>query len=275
MFEMQKVGIRIAKLRRRNDMTQTELADKMGVSFQAVSNWERGNSMPDISKLPLLAKVFNVSIDEILGEKSDLVEAAINNEIESYLEKSQDIREEIINAVPILKPNQMETIAKKAEKRELVNVSELLEYMSAKDVYEMAVERINQGKAIGLDYLERMSAEDVSRLAIDEYKKGKAVNMYLDHMDSAGLKAIAAEELLKGNPFNIYLDRMAAYDVYELAVMAINEEKFEAGIFMQHMSAEDAGKIAIMEYKKGRSVKDFLEYIDSESLKEILKEIEI
>ena len=39
-------------------MTQMELADRMGISFQVVSNWERGNSMPDISKLPELAEIF-------------------------------------------------------------------------------------------------------------------------------------------------------------------------------------------------------------------------
>ena len=52
MFNMKQVGKRIVTMRKALNMTQTELADKMDVSFQAVSNWERGNSMPDISKLP-------------------------------------------------------------------------------------------------------------------------------------------------------------------------------------------------------------------------------
>ena len=68
MFNMENVGRNIAELRRRCNMTQMELADKMGISFQAVSNWERGNSMPDISKLPELAEVFGVTIDQLLGE---------------------------------------------------------------------------------------------------------------------------------------------------------------------------------------------------------------
>ena len=46
---------------------QLELADKLSISFQAVSNWERGNSMPDISKLPELAEIFGVTIDAIIG----------------------------------------------------------------------------------------------------------------------------------------------------------------------------------------------------------------
>lgn len=54
-------------------MTQMELADRLNISFQAVSNWERGNSMPDISKLPELAELFGISIDELLGKKSELI----------------------------------------------------------------------------------------------------------------------------------------------------------------------------------------------------------
>ena len=61
MFNMQKIGKKISELRKRRNMTQMELADQMGISFQAVSNWERGNSMPDISKLPELAELLSVS----------------------------------------------------------------------------------------------------------------------------------------------------------------------------------------------------------------------
>ncbi|MCM3629479.1 helix-turn-helix transcriptional regulator [Paenibacillus glycanilyticus] len=44
------------------------LADQLDISYQAVSNWERGESMPDISKLPQLAHIFDVRIDDILDE---------------------------------------------------------------------------------------------------------------------------------------------------------------------------------------------------------------
>ena len=82
MFDMKKIGKKISVLRKEANMTQMELADRMGISFQAVSNWERGNSMPDISKLPELAEIFGKTVDELLGEKSVLVEAAMNDSIE-------------------------------------------------------------------------------------------------------------------------------------------------------------------------------------------------
>lgn len=65
MLDTQKIGKRISELRKKHNMTQMELADEMEVSYQAVSNWERGNSMPDIEKLPDLAQIFHISIDEL------------------------------------------------------------------------------------------------------------------------------------------------------------------------------------------------------------------
>lgn len=69
MFNMVKIGRNIARLRKEKGMTQMEMADRMGISYQAVSNWERGETMPDISKLPELADIFEVSIDQILDNQ--------------------------------------------------------------------------------------------------------------------------------------------------------------------------------------------------------------
>lgn len=69
MFDMNKIGKKISSLRKQSGLTQMELADRLGISFQAVSNWERGNTMPDISKLPELAEIFGCSMEEILGDE--------------------------------------------------------------------------------------------------------------------------------------------------------------------------------------------------------------
>lgn len=80
MFDTVKIGRKIAELRKGKNLTQFELADAMGVSFQAVSNWERGNSMPDISKLAELSEILGTTVDELLGKKNTVVEKIINNE---------------------------------------------------------------------------------------------------------------------------------------------------------------------------------------------------
>ena len=71
MFSMIETGRRIGKLRKNSNLTQMELADLMGVSYQAVSCWERGVTMPDISKLPDLAQIFKVKIDDIFHDNTD------------------------------------------------------------------------------------------------------------------------------------------------------------------------------------------------------------
>lgn len=66
---MSKILLRIADLRKQNRVTQQELADSIGVSFQTISKWETGINMPDITILPLLAEYFKVSTDQLLGLK--------------------------------------------------------------------------------------------------------------------------------------------------------------------------------------------------------------
>ena len=65
------IGKRIAALRREKGLKQEELAEKLGVSAQAVSKWENDQTCPDISLLPLLAKTLGVSVDELLSGKED------------------------------------------------------------------------------------------------------------------------------------------------------------------------------------------------------------
>ena len=66
---MATVKLKIAELRKEKAIGQQDLADVLGVSFQSVSKWETGVTMPDITLLPGIAEYFNVSVDELLGLK--------------------------------------------------------------------------------------------------------------------------------------------------------------------------------------------------------------
>ena len=61
------IGRNISTLRKQRGLTQDGLAGELGVSYQAVSKWETGQSCPDISLLPIIADFFGVTIDELLG----------------------------------------------------------------------------------------------------------------------------------------------------------------------------------------------------------------
>ena len=65
---MKALGTKISELRKARGMTQDELADKMGVSPQAVSKWENDLSMPDLPVLIELSDFFHISLDDFLKE---------------------------------------------------------------------------------------------------------------------------------------------------------------------------------------------------------------
>lgn len=66
-MNQQKIGIFIAQLRKENDMTQVQLADKLGVTNKAISKWENGKSLPDVQLFQPICKLFNISINELLA----------------------------------------------------------------------------------------------------------------------------------------------------------------------------------------------------------------
>ena len=114
MFDAVEIGRRISRLRKERDMTQPALADVMGVSFQAVSNWERGASMPDIGKLPELAQALGVSVDELLGggRGGELIRSVIDGSEETFVKNERITLSEAGEAAPLLKPKQVTRVVR-------------------------------------------------------------------------------------------------------------------------------------------------------------------
>lgn len=111
-FNTMKIGKRITKLRKEKNMTQMEQADALGVSYQAVSNWERGNSMPDISKLPDLVELLGCSIDELLSDSDeiDLIKHVIEGDAKQFIMENEVSLQDIGDIAPILKPRETEEL---------------------------------------------------------------------------------------------------------------------------------------------------------------------
>ncbi|MCM1262027.1 MAG: helix-turn-helix domain-containing protein [Butyrivibrio sp.] len=65
--ELRQIGGRLSVCRQNKNMTQEELANRLGVTPQALSKWERGVSLPDISMLPDIAAILEISTDYLLG----------------------------------------------------------------------------------------------------------------------------------------------------------------------------------------------------------------
>lgn len=83
------IGNKIKELRKERGITQEELANNIGVSFQAVSKWENGIALPDITLTPVLASYFGVSMDELF----DFSLQQIESEIEKIAADAYEFRE--------------------------------------------------------------------------------------------------------------------------------------------------------------------------------------
>lgn len=85
-----EIADRLIKLRKKHGLSQEELADKLGLSRQAVSKWERAEASPDTDNLICLAKLYGVSLDELLSTDEDvdtIVEEQIKKEEEVHKDK--------------------------------------------------------------------------------------------------------------------------------------------------------------------------------------------
>lgn len=76
---------KLQKIRKENNITQEQLADKLGVSRQAVSKWESGTAYPDTEKLIQISKIFNTSLDELINDNKDMNKTSMNKKM-SFME---------------------------------------------------------------------------------------------------------------------------------------------------------------------------------------------
>lgn len=150
MFDINVISKRIKNARVQKNMTQMDLADAMGVSYQAVSNWERGNSLPDISKIEQLCKELDISFDVLLGSDSKeavAVKKAIND-VDSLS------TEEVSRIAPMIKPIDLKNTIKKDKANLDIDVLvNLAVFLDEEEITEMAkrVDSISDiSKLVGL-----------------------------------------------------------------------------------------------------------------------------
>ncbi len=82
-----ELGNRIKELRKQHNINQDELAEKLFVSRQTISNWENDKSYPDIQSVLLISEIFNVSVDQLLKGDVEKMERIITEQTETDIKK--------------------------------------------------------------------------------------------------------------------------------------------------------------------------------------------
>ena len=89
-----EIANRLQKLRKEKGYSQEQLAEELGISRQAISKWERAESSPDTDNLILLARLYNISLDELLKTEETSEEMIENNNLESVENDDNEADEE-------------------------------------------------------------------------------------------------------------------------------------------------------------------------------------
>ncbi len=134
MFDIFQFGAYLSHLRKSADMTQSELADRLNVTRQAISKYERGDSFPDISILVPLSDIFSVTLDDLIsaGTPSSGEQRILKQIAKGEQNIMTDQINDLIGIAPLLKPSTLDKLSRGLHKHgvDITNIMELAEYLS-------------------------------------------------------------------------------------------------------------------------------------------------
>lgn len=185
------LGENIKKLRLEHNLTQENLADFLGVSFQAVSKWERGDTVPDVYMLPVIASFFNVTTDNLLNFDRFQFERDVEEYERRYYELWQSNKlEELLN----LMKEAVRTYP--SEYRLLVRYLNVIVQLSS-DSHQMTLDVKNEVISI-YERIQNHCTKDNIRM----WAKKIMFNylMRLSKIESSGVTIKNAEDILQDMP---------------------------------------------------------------------------
>ena len=158
MFDTMKFGKALSTLRKEADLTQNEVADRLNLSRQAISKYERGESFPDISVLVMIAELFNVTLNELInyGEPTKGESAILKNVAKGDSNVIAENIADVVNLAPLLKPSVLTRLSHQFEKQgiDISNIITLAEYL-------------NDEAVVGL--IEKATFDDISDELLEKF----------------------------------------------------------------------------------------------------------
>lgn len=303
MFDMNTVAKNIKNARTKKNMTQMNLADEIGVSYQAVSNWERGNSMPDISKLPELCNILDISFEELVGERNTQTEVAeklmqdenadvtleemaqvgqlvkpdkIENKVNETIEKGGKISfSALVGLAPFM---DRETLSKMAEKIAEVNLSKLCAiapFVEKKTLDKIAEQCVKKGTGnVGniAAIAPFLSKEGIQRIAdyLKEQNRSKELVVIAPFMNKVSFPTSWSEIVFDEN--ERYYGEDDEEDEEEVAKKRATEaleQGNDISEYLDYMDEDDVAELALKALEMGKNTEVFLDYMDEDDVAEL------
>ncbi len=197
-MNQEKIGKYISELRKEKCMTQVELAEKLGITDRAISKWENGRGMPDISLIVPLCEILDISINELLsGER--LKEKDYPEKAEKNIMDTIDYTDKKI---------------KKTKKIFLIIILViLLIVVSCITMFLFDINRMRNNKSVifstwGFSYTPPLDIKEVEiENAVEEYLLDKAAsdNKYHENVkDFVSMRVYLLEEKEEHSKYNVY-----------------------------------------------------------------------
>jgi len=232
-MNQEKIGQFITELRKEKNMTQIELANKLGVTDRAISKWENGRGLPDLSLLQPLCKELNITINELLsGEKI---------KTEDYQEK---LEENILNTIDYTNNK----IKKSNKKLKIIFSSILLIITIFISLFLIDVNRMNNQEEVffstwGFKYFPPVNLQDENiEIAIKNYLINIADNEYKRYENE---KAFVSMKIYKIE------QKETTYNVY---AWVLEEKHYEENSIIKQSSGSSIPHKFVLEYSNGEYI---------------------
>ena len=231
-----KVGEFLKESRKSKRLTQSDVANRLGISAQAISKWERGENLPDVTFFPDISKIYNVSIEEILNAGEDKVNSAKSGR-EGALERvdeTEDFRSQVSKIQQLMDNGLFKSIL--ARFKELDDIqyldvpldflaflnatqkSELIEVLLDIQQYEIVLEDI-------LPYTSSVHRMNIFRKILEkqDYEQLEPLAVYM----SKNIKTEVLSILLENEVYDVIEDMMPFFTREQKDIMV---ESFERNI---------------------------------------------
>lgn len=283
MFDTNKVASSIKAARTKKNMTQMNLADEMGVSYQAVSNWERGNSMPDISKLPELCKILDISFEELVGERNietDITERLMQGD------GAEVTLEEMAQVGQLVKPDKIENKVNEAlEKEGKIPFSTLVglaPFMDKETLGKMAEEMadIDLGKVCAIaPFLTRETMDNIVEkniqngrvnvndiVAIAPFLSKATIQKIAEYLIEHGQveKLVAIAPFMGKEMFPSQLKDIC----FDTSKKCVNNRNLN-DVDLDDLDEEEVAELAFRALELGRETDIFLDYMDEDDVEKL------